>query len=71
MDQELLQFTITAFVMLIVVINPIAVAPIFVAVASGFAIKERHSVLRWSIFIAFCVAWFFLLDQREMKVDGL
>ncbi len=35
MDETLLQFTITAFVMLIVVINPVAVALVFVSVTRG------------------------------------
>jgi multiple antibiotic resistance protein len=37
MANPLLQFTITAFVMLIVVINPVAVAPVFVGVTRGWA----------------------------------
>jgi len=66
MDQSLLQFTITAFVMLIVVINPVAVAPIFVAVTKGMGITERRSVLNRALPIAFGVALFFLLAGRVM-----
>lgn len=66
MDQSLLQFTITAFVMLIVVINPVAVAPVFVAVTNGMAAGERRSVLNRALLIAFGVALFFLLAGRVM-----
>ena len=46
MDEILLRFAITAFVMLIVVINPVAVAPVFVAVTRGMGSAERpHSLL--------------------------
>jgi multiple antibiotic resistance protein len=66
MDQSLLQFTITAFVMLIVVINPVAVAPVFVAVTSGLGSDERRAVLTRAVLIAFGVALFFLLAGRLM-----
>lgn len=66
MDQNLLQFTVTAFVMLIVVINPVAVAPIFVAVTNGMGVTERRSVLKRALLIAFGVALFFLLAGRVL-----
>lgn len=66
MDQSLLQFTVTAFVMLIVVINPVAVAPIFVGVTHGMRADERRSVLNRALLIAFGVALFFLLAGRVM-----
>ena len=66
MEQSLLRFTITAFVMLIVVINPVAVAPVFVSVTAGMAREERRSVLNRALFIAFAVASFFLLAGRVM-----
>jgi len=66
MDQSLLQFTITAFVMLIVVINPVAVAPIFVAVTNGMGVTERRAVLNRALLIAFGVALFFLLAGRVL-----
>ena len=65
-DQGLLQFTLTAFVMLIVVINPVAVAPIFVSVTSGMTAAERRAVLNRSLGIAFGVALFFLLAGRAL-----
>lgn len=66
MDQSLLQFTITAFVMLIVVINPVAVAPIFAAVTNGMGVAERRAVLNRALLIAFSVALFFLLAGRVL-----
>jgi multiple antibiotic resistance protein len=66
MDQPLLQFTVTAFVMLIVVINPVAVAPVFAAVTNGMEVTERRSVLKRALLIAFGVALFFLLAGRVM-----
>ena len=66
MEQSLLQFTVTAFVMLIVVINPVAVAPVFVAVTNGMTAPERRSVLNRALLIAFGVALFFLLAGRVM-----
>jgi multiple antibiotic resistance protein len=66
MDKSLLQFTVTAFVMLIVVINPVAVAPVFVAVTSGMGAGERRAVLKRALPIAFGVALFFLLAGRAM-----
>lgn len=66
MGQSLLQFTLTAFVMLIVVINPVAVAPVFASVASGMSSAERRAVLNRALIIAFVVALFFLLAGRAM-----
>jgi multiple antibiotic resistance protein len=53
MDEPLLQFTITAFVMLIVVINPVAVAPIFVGVTRGMGEAERRAVLNRAVVAAY------------------
>ena len=66
MDSNLLQFTTMAFVSLIVVINPVAVAPIFVGVTNGMVATERTAVLKRALFIAFGVALFFLLAGRLM-----
>lgn len=66
MDQTLVQFTITAFVMLIVVINPVAVAPVFIAVTSGLDRHERRNILTRAVLVAFAVALFFLLAGRLM-----
>lgn len=66
MDQSLLQFVITAFVMLIVVVNPVAVAPIFVSVTRGMRAVERRRVLNRALLIAFGVALFFLFAGRVL-----
>lgn len=66
MDESLLQFTITAFVMLIVVINPVAVAPVFVGVTRGMGAAERRATLNRAVVVAFGVALFFLLAGRGM-----
>ena len=66
MNETLLQFTVTAFVMLIVVINPVAVAPVFVSVTRGMTPAERRSVLNRAVVLAYCVALFFLLAGRVM-----
>ena len=66
MNQTLLQFVITSFVMLVVVINPIAVAPIFVSVTAHMQRAERRAVLTRALVIAFAVALFFLLAGRAM-----
>jgi multiple antibiotic resistance protein len=64
MNENLLQFVLTSFVMLIVVVNPIAVAPIFVSLTEGMETKQKNSVLVRSLIISFCVLMFFLLIGR-------
>lgn len=64
MDNNLFQFVLTAFVMLVVVVNPIIIAPIFVGVTKAVDAAARRSILRRAIIIAFCVALFFLLVGR-------
>lgn len=64
MDENLFQFALTAFIMLIVILNPILISPIFVGVTKGFDKATRRSILRRAIIIAFCVALFFLLVGR-------
>jgi multiple antibiotic resistance protein len=66
MDQSLSQFIITAFVMLIVVVNPVAVAPVFVSLTSGMRLTERRRILNRSLVIAFSVTLFFLFAGRSL-----
>ena len=66
MDSSLLQFTSMAFVSLIVVINPVAVAPIFVGMTNGMSSQERTAILNRALIVAFGVATFFLLAGRLM-----
>lgn len=64
MDDHLFHFALTAFVTLIVVVDPIGVAPSFVALTSELSASERGSVLRRAALAAFGVALFFLLAGR-------
>lgn len=64
MDSNLVHFGVTAFTMLIVVINPLAVAPVFIAVTSGMGLGERRTVLSRAVITSFGVALFFLIVGR-------
>ncbi len=64
MNQDLFQFALTAFVMLIVVVNPIIISPIFAAATKDTNSEQRRGILRRAILIAFFVAIFFLLVGR-------
>jgi multiple antibiotic resistance protein len=60
----LLQFGLTAFVMLIVVVNPLAVAPVFVGVTAHLGVAERRAILRRALIVAFGTATGFALVGR-------
>jgi multiple antibiotic resistance protein len=64
MDESLLQFLLTAFVTLAVVVDPLGVAPNFVALTSELETVERNKILRRATFVAFGVTLFFLLAGR-------
>ena len=64
MDESLLQFALKAFVTLIVVVDPVGVAPNFVVLTSEFGTVERNRTLRRAVFIAFGVTLFFLIGGR-------
>jgi len=64
LDESLLQFALKAFVTLIVVVDPVGVAPNFVALTSEFTTVERNRTLRRAVLIAFGVTLFFLLAGR-------
>jgi hypothetical protein len=51
MDESLLQFALKAFVTLIVVVDPLGVAPIFVALTSEFGATQRNQTLRRALII--------------------
>jgi multiple antibiotic resistance protein len=57
----LLQFGLTAFVTLIVVVDPFGVAPIFVAMTRGMEDAERREILNRAVSVAFGVALFFMV----------
>ena len=66
MTDDLLQFGLTAFVMLIVVVNPLAVAPVFVSVTSHLTVAERGVTLRRALLVAFGTATGFALLGRVL-----
>lgn len=61
---SLVQFALTASVTLLVVVDPVGVAPLFVAVTREMSSAERVRTLRRAILIAALVALFFLLAGR-------
>ena len=61
MDEDLLQFGLKAFVTLIVVVDPLGVAPSFVALTSELGNVEKRKTLGRSLVIAFGVTLFFLV----------
>jgi multiple antibiotic resistance protein len=63
MDDSL-QFALTAFVTLIVVVDPLGVAPTFVALTSDRDTAERNEILGRATIVAFGVTIFFLLAGR-------
>jgi multiple antibiotic resistance protein len=64
MDENLLQFGLKAFVTLIVVVDPLGVAPSFVALTSELGNVEKRKTLGRSLVIAFGVTLFFLVGGR-------
>ena len=64
MDEDLLQFALKAFVTLIVVVDPLGVAPNFVALTSELDAIERNRTLRRALIVAFSVTLFFLVGGR-------
>jgi len=61
MDENLLQFGLRAFVTLIVVVDPLGVAPSFVELTSELGTSEKRKTLGRALIIAFGVTLFFLL----------
>jgi multiple antibiotic resistance protein len=64
MDASLAHFALTAFVTLLVVVDPVGVAPIFVAVTRQLDVQARRRTLARAVMIAFAVALFFLVAGR-------
>jgi multiple antibiotic resistance protein len=64
MDEVLLQFVLKAFVTLFVVVDPLGVAPSFVALTSELGTIERNRTLRRALMVAFGVTLFFLVGGR-------
>ena len=66
MDESLLQFGLKALVTLFVVVDPLGVAPSFVALTGEMGILERRKTLARALFIAFGVTLFFLLGGHAL-----
>jgi multiple antibiotic resistance protein len=66
MDESLFQFGLTALVTLAVVVDPLGVAPIFVALTRELDTVERRNTLVRALVNAFGVTVFFLLGGRLM-----
>jgi multiple antibiotic resistance protein len=64
MDEDLLQFGLKAFVTLIVVVDPLGVAPSFVALTSELGSVAKRKTLGRALVIAFGVTLFFLVGGR-------
>lgn len=64
MDDSFVQFALRAFVTLFVVVDPLGVAPSFVALTSEFGTMERNRTLRRAVIVAFGVTLFFLVCGR-------
>ncbi len=61
MSQDLIQFALTAFVTLIVVVDPVSVVPIFIAMTRGMQLAEKRAIITQAVGVAFSVALFFML----------
>lgn len=61
MDESLLQFALRALATLIVVVDPVGVAPMFVALTSELGAAEQRKTLSRALAIAFTVTTFFLV----------
>jgi multiple antibiotic resistance protein len=59
-DENLPQFALTALVTLMVVVDPVGVAPTFLALSSELRVAERNKILQRAAIIAFGVTLFFL-----------
>lgn len=65
-DEKLLQFGLTAFVTLLVVVDPPGVVPIIAALTEGADAASRRATITRSVMIALSVALFFLFAGRGM-----
>jgi multiple antibiotic resistance protein len=61
MEESLLQFGLRAFATLFIVVDPLGVAPMFVALTSELRDAERRRTLSRALVVAFSVTIFFLL----------
>ena len=61
MDQDLLRFSLAAFITLLVVVDPPGVVPIYVALTKDEEPRRRRAILIRAVLIALGVALFFLV----------
>jgi len=66
MEDGLVQFALTAFLTLAVVVDPLGAAPIFIALTGGLEKTERRKTLSRALLIAFGVTVFFLLAGKRL-----
>lgn len=66
MDGPFAHFGLTAFVTLLVVVDPFGVVPIYVSLTRELSAAERRKILIRAVVIAFGVAIFFLLAGRSV-----
>jgi|SRR5687767_3071878 len=66
MNEELMRFSLTAFVTLLVVVDPPGVVPIFVALTEGADAAKRRATVRRAVVVALLVALFFLVAGRSL-----
>jgi multiple antibiotic resistance protein len=66
MSQGLLQFGLTAFVTLAVVVDPFGVVPIFIVMTREMKATERRTIVTRAVMIALTVTLFFLLAGRTV-----
>jgi multiple antibiotic resistance protein len=66
MDQDLLRFSLAAFITLMVVVDPPGVVPIYVALTKDEEPRDRRAILVRAVLIALGVALFFLVAGRAV-----
>jgi multiple antibiotic resistance protein len=66
MDEGLVKFGLTAFVTLLVVVDPPGVVPISVALTEGLDASRRRAIRTRAVMIALLVALFFLFAGRSL-----
>lgn len=66
MDEGLVRFGLTAFVTLLVVVDPPGVVPVFVTLTEGADAAKRRAIVKRAIIVALLVALFFLVAGRSL-----
>ncbi len=61
---EVIRFALTAFVTLLVVVDPFGLVPLFAGYTSGFSPVQRQGIMRRAVWIGFLVALFFFAAGR-------